>query len=114
MIKSAWLWLRKHPLLPWAFAFVLLNVIVSQDGESNAGSRFATLQAMAEHGTFQIDRIRDWTGDWSLAPNGHYYSNKAPGPMFLALPMAWLIGVFTHFTPFDMGATADILVENTL
>ena len=107
MPRSFWNWFKKNPLAPWAIAFILLNVLVSQDGESNAGSRYATLQAMTEHHSFQIDTLsnyKEYTGDWSRAPNGHIYSNKAPGPMFVAFPIAWVLSTLMHHKPFGMGA----------
>src|SRR6185312_8272528 len=100
-------WFKKNPLTPWVIAFVLLNVLVAQDGESNAGSRYATLQAMITQHTFRIDVLpdyKDYTGDWSAPPNGHVYSNKAPGPMFVAYPVAWVLSTAMHHKPFGMGA----------
>lgn len=54
-------------------------------------SRFAALRAITEQGELNIDEYRHWTIDWSKAPNGHYYSNKAPGSFLLVLPEFWLI-----------------------
>lgn len=53
---------------------------------TNANSRFATMRAMSEQSSFKIDTYIDWTVDWSEI-NGHFYSNKAPGPMLLGFPI---------------------------
>jgi hypothetical protein len=75
----------------WLLLFLGMNLINWQDGGVNAASRFAAIQSMAEDHTFQIGHFQDWTDDWSRGPNGHVYSNKAPGPMFLATPFAWVL-----------------------
>lgn len=77
--------------LPFAFAFLLVNLTSIDDGGTNANARFATLRAMADDKTFQIDRYRDWTMDWTRTPDGHYYANKAPGPTLAALPLFWVV-----------------------
>lgn len=78
-------------LLPWAVAFLILNLVNTQDGGPNAVSRFLTLRAMSEEGTFRIDKRIGATSDWSMTPAGHYYSNKAPGPMLLGFPAFFVI-----------------------
>lgn len=42
---------------------------------------------MVEDHSFCIDNYKDLTVDWARTPDGHYYSNKAPGPMLLAFPL---------------------------
>ncbi|MGE3261543.1 MAG: hypothetical protein AB7K68_07175 [Bacteriovoracia bacterium] len=77
---------QESPLLPWAALFLALALAVTQFGGTNARSRIAALRAMTEGHVLTIDSYVDWTFDWSLAPNGHYYSNKAPGGALLGLP----------------------------
>ncbi len=77
--------------LPVALAFLLVNFLTIDDGGTNANARFATLRAMAEQHTFRIDSYKDWTSDWARTPDGHYYSNKAPGPTIAAFPVFWVI-----------------------
>ena len=67
-------------------------------GSWNQTARYDSIQALAEEGTFCIDDYlfdpehNNNTGDWAHA-NGHYYSNKAPGTMFLGAlvyaPVYW-------------------------
>jgi hypothetical protein len=84
---------RGNPAMPWVILFLFLSLIVSQRGGTNAYSRFAALRAATEAHTLHIDDYRGWTDDWSRAPNGHYYSNKAPGAFVLGLPAFALVDV---------------------
>ncbi len=77
-------------VLPWILLCLFLNIKYYQDGDINALSRYAAMRAMSMEGTFQIDEVK-WSMDWSQAENGHYYSNKAPGPMLVGFPVFWLI-----------------------
>lgn len=81
----------KFLLLPWATLFLILNLVNTQDGGPNAVSRFLTLRAMSEEATFRIDERIGATADWSQTPDGHYFSNKAPGPMLLGFPTFFVI-----------------------
>jgi hypothetical protein len=56
-----------------------------QAGGWNQNSRFDLVRAIVEQGTLQIDDYRDNTGDLAIV-DGHYYSDKAPGLAFLAVP----------------------------
>jgi hypothetical protein len=77
--------------LPLVLAFLFINLSHIEDGGTAANARFATLRAMSDDGTFKIDRYVDWTDDWAKTPDGHYYSNKAPGPTFAAFPLFWVL-----------------------
>ena len=79
--------IRSSSVLPWVLLFVALSLAVTQYGGENAKSRDAALRALTEAHTFSIDNYKEWTLDWAHAPNGHYYSNKAPGAVLLGLPM---------------------------
>lgn len=52
----------------------------------NQNSRLNLTLAIVDDGSFQIDRFVANTGDYAKY-NGHYYSDKAPGTSFLAVPM---------------------------
>ncbi len=73
--------------LPWGVAFLILNLVVTHDGNTNAMSRWCTMRSMLEQGSFRIDDSLGDTVDWARTPDGHYYSNKAPGPMLLGFPV---------------------------
>ncbi len=55
---------------------------------ANELPRVYLVMAMADHGTFAIDRgVRRWGGTADVSPaGGHQYSNKAPGSSMLAVP----------------------------
>jgi hypothetical protein len=75
----------------WIAVFWLVNALVPLHENGNPGSRYALLCALVEDHSFRIDAYRDMTQDWARTPDGHYYSNKAPGPALLALPAFWAI-----------------------
>lgn len=99
-------------LAPWAAVFVVMHAVITPPtafpgGAANALSRMATMRAMA-HGTFAIDPWVPWLmnpdtphavrgEDWARTPDGHYYSNKAPGSAFIGFPL---------FAPLDRGGDA--------
>lgn len=79
---------------PWLIPLLLLVTVLVCYGyfihfiglESwNVSSRLDLVYSMAEYGTFRIDPYHQNTGDKVLY-QGHYYSDKAPGPSLLALP----------------------------
>jgi hypothetical protein len=80
----------KQPAVWWLFFFLFVNLFFDVWGDTNANSRLAVLFAIAEEHTFRIDHYRKMTIDWAKTPDGHYYSNKPPGPMLLALPLYWI------------------------
>lgn len=61
---------------------------------TNPGSRWALLCALSEYGRPIIDEYVEHTIDWSRTPDGHYYSNKAPGPALMALPVFKLLDLW--------------------
>lgn len=58
-----------------------------EGGGWNQNSRFDLLRAIIERHTLQIDAYADNTQDKAHF-RGHYYSDKAPGLVFLAVPFA--------------------------
>jgi hypothetical protein len=52
----------------------------------NQGARLAELHAIAVQGTLRIDTYHETTGDKALI-DGHYYSEKAPAIVAIALPV---------------------------
>ncbi|MCO5141846.1 MAG: hypothetical protein M9962_02005 [Oligoflexia bacterium] len=90
--------------IPWAIFLLLINLIVTQDGGQNATSRFLSLRAMSEEATFTIDKRIGASVDWAKTPDGHYYSNKAPGPMLYGFPVFF---VLDHASKFFLGTNLD-------
>jgi hypothetical protein len=80
--------------LHWKLATVLaLTTFLSfiyfyEGGGWNQNSRFDLLRAIIERHTLQIDAYHENTNDKAHF-RGHYYSDKAPGQVFLALPFAF-------------------------
>jgi hypothetical protein len=78
---------------PWKLAALLgLASFLSfayfyEGGGWNQNSRFDLLRAIVERHTLTIDAYQDNTGD-KAHYKGHYYSEKAPGLVFLAVPFA--------------------------
>jgi len=59
-----------------------------EGGGWNQNSRFDLLRAIVERHTLQIDAYHENTQDKAHF-QGHYYSDKAPGLVFLAVPVAY-------------------------
>ena len=76
--KAAWL------LGPVIF---LSCIYFYEGGGWNQNSRFDLLRAIVERHTLHIDAYHENTQDKAHF-NGHYYSDKAPGLVFLAVPFA--------------------------
>jgi hypothetical protein len=86
--------LLKRFFFPWGLLLVLALthlVFPSYDVGVNATSRLSAMTAMVEDGRFHIDPYKSWTTDWAAPPDGHTYSNKAPGPILLGLPLFYLL-----------------------
>jgi hypothetical protein len=86
--------LWRNPARDWALLFLLIQAVVNVDGFVNSYSRWCTMVALAENRTVCIDGYEQHTIDWSQTPDGHYYSNKAPGPALLGYPVFWVMDRF--------------------
>ncbi|MFH0900665.1 MAG: hypothetical protein V2A73_08560 [Pseudomonadota bacterium] len=76
---------------PWRGLLLACTLFVSygyfyQAGGWNQNSRFDLVRAVVERGTFSIDAYHHNTGDASFL-GGHWYSDKAPGSAFAAIPV---------------------------
>jgi hypothetical protein len=78
---------------------------VHQGLGANQNSRLDVLHALFVHKTVRIDDYQENTVDKSIL-DGHYYSDKAPGIVFLALPsFSASVGILKLFQiPLDSGA----------
>src|SRR5580658_7383829 len=61
-----------------------------EGGGWNQNSRFDLLRAIVERHTLRIDAYHENTQDKAHF-KGHYYSDKAPGVVFLAVPFAMVV-----------------------
>lgn len=77
---------RKTALLLGVVTF-LSFIYFYEGGGWNQNSRFDLLRAIVERHALQIDDYQQNTGDKAHF-QGHYYSDKAPGQVFLAVPFA--------------------------
>jgi hypothetical protein len=69
------------------FVIFLSFLYFYEGGGWNQNSRFDLLRAIVEHHTLRIDFYHENTQD-KASFGGHYYSDKAPGVVFAALPIA--------------------------
>ena len=82
-----------HPATHWKLACLLgvasfLSFVYFYEGGGwNQNSRFDLLRAILERHTLTIDAYHENTEDKAHF-QGHYYSDKAPGLVFLAVPFA--------------------------
>ncbi|MFN0247916.1 MAG: hypothetical protein ACKV2T_13590 [Kofleriaceae bacterium] len=98
-------WLRRHGW--WcaiAAAYLYLFPYFPEIRSANELPRVYLVQAMADHGTFAIDRYLDPRRplvDVSPA-NGRKYSNKAPGSSMIVVPFYWLVSAIAGPPSFDL------------
>src|SRR5579863_7045447 len=79
----------RHRKAAWLLGFVIFFSFIYfyEGGGWNQNSRFDLLRAIVERHTLQIDAYHENTQDKAHF-QGHYYSDKAPGLVFLAVPFA--------------------------
>ncbi|MBL7945428.1 MAG: hypothetical protein JNN32_05145 [Flavobacteriales bacterium] len=63
---------------------------LDQGQNANTVSRAASVAALVEQGTWSIDAFADLTNDRAKV-NGRYYSEKAPLPALLVVPIHWVL-----------------------
>jgi hypothetical protein len=83
------------PSLRW-YHFLLFTVVYlyafpyfNKLRNANEMPRILQTRAIVNHGVLNIDTsmyLLSSVMDTSVAPNGHHYPNKAPGPSFMAIP----------------------------
>lgn len=100
------------PGAAWLLGLILFvgSAYFYQDPEWNGNSRLDLTRAIVEQGTFQIDQFHEapgwYTGDKALY-GGHYYSDKAIGASFMAVPVYWVLFQLAGDAP--MGADATLV-----
>jgi hypothetical protein len=96
-VSESFRWLFIRPLRTWSLFLTLLLICTFQPGGPNSSSRLFAMYNLIEEGSPRIDRYHALTIDWARTPDGHYYSNKAPGPMLLGLPVLYALDkIFTR------------------
>lgn len=70
------------------FAFTVLTMTIPVESSPNVWSRMSLAYSIVERGELNIDHYLDLapTDDWAHS-GGLYYSNKAPGPALMAVPL---------------------------
>jgi hypothetical protein len=91
-------------LLVFVSLFVPFAYFNHSDGW-NQGARLAELHAIVLKGTLSIDAYHELTGDKALI-NGHYYSEKAPAVVLMALPAFSLTVLTQKLMGIDPDSTA--------
>jgi hypothetical protein len=81
----------RSPVRHWVWLFIAINTLINISGSDNPVARWTMMAAMAEDHSFRIDHYYRHTIDWSRTPDGHYYSNKAPGPSLIGYPLFWVL-----------------------
>lgn len=95
--------MKKKHIISWSLFGVLFFAFASVDQYSNWNqySRLDLLHAMISKGTLAIDGYDGNTGDKQQIAD-HYYSEKAPGGAFLALPAFLLADAALKVTHIDL------------
>ncbi len=84
----AWARVFFTPTAGLLFLMIFLSTVYTfpRWADWNQNSRLDLVLALVEQGTFRIDAFVENTGDYALV-EGHYYSDKAPGLAFAAVPI---------------------------
>jgi hypothetical protein len=104
---------RKKEWLLFAILLTCYAYFFPRWASWSQNSRLDLVMAIVDRGTLAIDEYYQNTGDYAYY-NGHYYSDKAPGLSFLAIPfymvfkeaastspVAWLMDKVAHSSAFD-------------
>jgi hypothetical protein len=89
---------KRHSLLIAALLLLSYLYVLPRWADWSQNSRLDLVRALSEQGSVIIDDYVANTGDYALF-EGHAYSDKAPGPAFLALPAALLVQPALDFVP---------------
>jgi hypothetical protein len=81
---------KRHTYLIAALLLLSYLYVLPRWADWSQNSRLDLVRALSEQGSVIIDDYVANTGDYAVF-EGHAYSDKAPGPAFLALPAALLV-----------------------
>lgn len=92
--------LNKREIKIFLTFFIIYSLFVHWIGWDEQ-SQFILTRAIVDEGRFEIDSYANQTADRSFY-NDHYYSDKDPGPSFLAVPIygTWKL-IYNNFFPND-------------
>lgn len=82
-----------------------------QGGGWNQNSRFDLIRAILDQHTLRIDSYHENTGDKAYF-QGHYYSDKAPGQAFLALPFVAMSRPAMRVLGVNSGSTVGVGLQS--
>ncbi len=93
-------------MLVYVYAFPYFSALHS----ANEAPRVFLTEEIVEHHTFRLDArwgevTQGSTFDVSTTPDGHHYSNKAPGASFLAIPAYLAVRLIAGGVPSEAWAT---------
>jgi hypothetical protein len=89
---------KRHLLLIGAVLLLSYLYVLPRWADWSQNSRLDLVRALSEQGGVIIDDYVANTGDYALF-EGHAYSDKAPGPAFLALPAALILQPLLDLSP---------------
>lgn len=93
-MKRLMLW--RDALLIFAILLLAYAYVLPRWADWSQTSRLNLVRALVEQGTVRIDAYVANTGDYALY-NGHAYTDKAPGPSFMGMPLyAALLPLIDH------------------
>ncbi len=81
---------RTHSIILFLTLLIAYSYFLPRWAEWSQNSRINLTRAIVEQGTLKIDDYYENTGDYALF-EGHHYSDKAPGPALLAVPIYAII-----------------------
>lgn len=84
-----WLQRYRNELFIFLVLLISYSYFMPRWADWNQNSRLNLVRAIVEEQTLRIDTYVANTGDYALF-DGHYYSDKAPGTAFLAVPVYFL------------------------
>jgi hypothetical protein len=77
---------RRDALIIFVMLLLAYCYVLPRWADWSQNSRINLVRALVEQGTTRIDAYADNTGDYALF-EGHKYTDKAPGPSFVGLPV---------------------------
>lgn len=95
-------WLKQHQrqIYPFLILLICYGYFFPRWASWSQNSRLDLVLAIVDEGTLNIDNYYENTGDYAYF-DGHYYSDKAPGLSFLAVPVYAVFKGIVAIPPVD-------------